>query len=227
MQSLPGSRCSTAAKIPTEVILEKIYSRSCRLETAIERLLPSCDLYEDSDPAAYIKLCSGALLACKNGGLQVLFESQITPSQALSAISVLPGCSSTLDWNDQAPIRSVLGAVPTEVRFSTKLLIKLQLTLLIIIRFWLSFHVQKFTVDLRLSRKRPPFYEFLADIGFEILNERSVSWARFCSNMHNNYFHYPVQDWEWFATAPLDVLLHIHSTGERLLPANYRYSWTI
>ena len=118
MQSLqlPGPRCSTAAKIPAEVILEKIYPRSCRLEAAIERLLPSCDLYEDSDPTAYIKLCSSALLACENNGLHVLFESQFTPSQALSAISVLPGYSSTLDWNDQAPLRSVLGAVSTEVR---------------------------------------------------------------------------------------------------------------
>ena len=120
---MPKDTCASArlvvmaAKIPAEIILEKIYPRSCRLEAAIERLLPSCDLYEDSDPAAYIKLCLSALLACKNGGLQVLFESEITPSQALSAISVLPGYSSTLDWNDQAPIRSVLGAVPTEVRF--------------------------------------------------------------------------------------------------------------
>ncbi len=33
-----------------------------------------------------------------------------------------------------------------------------------------------------------------------------------------------MQDWEWFVTAPLDVLLHIHSTGEWLLPANYGYN---
>ncbi len=108
---MQSPRCSTAAKIPVEIILEKVYPRSCRLEAAIERFLPSCDLYTDSDPAAYIKLCSGALLACKGDDLHI-FSSQITPSQALSAIA---GYSSTIDWNDQAPLRSVLGAVPAEV----------------------------------------------------------------------------------------------------------------
>lgn len=110
MQSLPGPRSNTATKSPAEIILEKIYPRSCRLEAAIERLLPSCDLYTDTDPAAYIKLCSATLVACKDDDLHI-FASQITPSQALSAIAVLPG----IDWNDQAPLRSVLGAVPAEV----------------------------------------------------------------------------------------------------------------
>jgi hypothetical protein len=102
-----------------EIILEKVYLRSCRLEAAIERFLPSCDLYTDYDPAAYIKLCSGALLASEGDDLHI-FSSQITPSQALSAIAVLPGYSSTIDWNDQAPLRSVLGAVPAEVNYVMK-----------------------------------------------------------------------------------------------------------
>ena len=115
MQSLPGPRSSTAAKIPAEIILEKVYPRSCRLEAAIERLLPSCDLYTDTDPAAYIKLCSATLLACEDDDLH-LFSSQITPSQALSAMAALPlPVHRTLDWNDQAPLPSVLGAVPAEV----------------------------------------------------------------------------------------------------------------
>lgn len=111
MQSLP--RSNTAAKIPAEIILEKIYPRSCRLEVAIERLLPSCDLYTDIDPATYIKLCSSTLVASEDDDLHI-FSPDFTPSQALSAIAVLPG-SRTLDWNDQAPLRSVLKAVPDEV----------------------------------------------------------------------------------------------------------------
>lgn len=125
MQSLPspGPRSNTAAKIPVEIILEKVYPRSCRLEAAIERLLPSCDLYTDTDPSTYIKLCSATLVACKDDDLHI-FASQITPSQALSAIAVLPG-HRTLDWNDQAPLRSVLGAVPAEVAVKLVLLKKL------------------------------------------------------------------------------------------------------
>ena len=69
----------------------------------------------DIDPAAYIKLCSATLLACKDD----LFLSQITPLQALSAIAVLP-VHRTLDWNDQVPLPSVLGAVPVEVYKAAK-----------------------------------------------------------------------------------------------------------
>ena len=107
---LPGPR---SAKIPVETILEAVYPRSFRLEAAIDRLLPLCDLYTDTDPEAYVKLCSATRVACEDYDLPI-FASQITPSQALSAIAVLPGCR-TLDWNDQAPLHSVLGAVPSEV----------------------------------------------------------------------------------------------------------------
>lgn len=37
------------------------------------------------------------------------------------------------------------------------------------------------------------------------------------------FTHYFVQDWEWLATATVDVLFLLHPTGEWLLPTNHRY----
>lgn len=37
------------------------------------------------------------------------------------------------------------------------------------------------------------------------------------------FSHYFVQDWEWLATATVDVLFLLHPTGEWLLPTNHRY----
>ena len=110
MQSLP--RASTATRLPAEIILEKIYPQSSNLEAVIERLVPSCDLFNDTDPAAYIKLCSSALVAFEKD--YDVLSPDLTSSQALSAISSLPGARS-LGWNDQVPVKSVLNAVPVDV----------------------------------------------------------------------------------------------------------------
>ena len=107
---LPVSLSRAAAKIPVEIILERIYPHSCRLEVVVDQLLPSCDLYFDTDSPSFIKLCSSALVASESPDL---LSPDISASQSLASMAIPSSCR--LGWNEQAPLESVLCAVSVEV----------------------------------------------------------------------------------------------------------------
>ena len=94
-----------AAKMPVEVILEQLYPHCCRLNVAIDQLLPSsCDLYLDTDSPSYIKLCLTSLVAS---------ERESTTLESLASLSIPSYCR--LGQSGQVSLDAVLNAVPVEV----------------------------------------------------------------------------------------------------------------